>query len=114
MWWWCVVWVRHRGAHDSWLARVRTEADLAAATAPEQRKKVPWVIATSHYPIYSPTMDEHAHCSAAACESASASASQTSSMPHHAARHGRAGKGRNSAHAVAIETAAAFLSTAYL
>ena len=88
------MWVRHRGAHDSWLARVRTEADLAAATAPEQRKKVPWVIATSHYPIYSPTMDEHAHCSAAACESASASASQTSSMPHHAAWHGTARQGR--------------------
>ena len=45
------------------------EADLAAATAPEQRKKVPWIIATSHYPIYSPTMDDHSHCSAQAYES---------------------------------------------
>ena len=44
-------------------------ADLTAATQPSQRKKVPWIIGTSHYPIYNPKVAKHADCSAKAYES---------------------------------------------
>ena len=49
------------GAELDWLM-----ADLAAATQPEQRKLVPWVMGTSHYPIYNPSVAKHENCSAAA------------------------------------------------
>ena len=45
--------------------------DLTAAAQPERRAKVPWIMVTSHYPIYNPTTAENAHCSAAAYESVS-------------------------------------------
>ena len=53
-----------KGEEKEWLL-----ADLEAATAPERRKQIPWLMGTSHYPIYNPKAAEHAHCSAAAYES---------------------------------------------
>ena len=46
------------GTELAWL-----EADLAAAAA--NRKAVPWIIVTSHYPIFLSTMAEHANASSA-------------------------------------------------
>ena len=41
------------------------EADLAAAAAPAQRAKVPWIILTSHFPIYHSAVGAHPDASAA-------------------------------------------------
>ena len=41
------------------------KADLAAAAAPAQRAKVPWIILTSHFPIYHSAVGAHPDASAA-------------------------------------------------